>query len=129
MRTKIEPAPRWRICAVTCGACDPIVGMCFAAWWELGAAVIFAAVEAGICSGELRVAAEKLQQLLSELQQQGAVVSGDLRDALEVALGKLPLVSQREFDIQAAKLARAEEKLAHLEQQLKALEEQLEDKN
>ncbi|QIL91958.1 accessory factor UbiK family protein [Microbulbifer sp. SH-1] len=75
------------------------------------------------------MAAEKLQQLLSELQQQGAVVSGDLRDALEVALGKLPLVSQREFDIQAAKLARAEEKLAHLEQQLKALEEQLEDKN
>ena len=71
------------------------------------------------------MAAEKLQQLLNELQQQGAVITSDLRDALEVALGKLPLVSQREFDIQAAKLARAEEKLAHLEAQLKALEEQL----
>lgn len=75
------------------------------------------------------MAAEKLQQLLNELQQQGAVISSDLRDALEVALGKLPLVSQREFDIQAAKLARAEEKLALLEQQLKALEAQLNREN
>lgn len=75
------------------------------------------------------MSAEKLQQLLSELQQQGAVISSDLRDALQVALAKLPLVSQREFDTQAAKLARAEEKLARLEQQLKALEEQLENKN
>lgn len=75
------------------------------------------------------MAAEKLQQLLSELQQQGAVVSSDLRDALEVALGKLPLVSQREFDTQAAKLARAEEKLARLEEQLAALEAQLSNEN
>ncbi|WOX07205.1 accessory factor UbiK family protein [Microbulbifer pacificus] len=75
------------------------------------------------------MAAEKLQQLLSELQQQGAVISSDLRDALEVALGKLPLVNQREFDIQAAKLARAEEKLARLEQQLQALEAQLDNQN
>ncbi|MCK7599126.1 accessory factor UbiK family protein [Microbulbifer sp. CAU 1566] len=71
------------------------------------------------------MAADKLQQLLSELQQQGAVISSDLRDALEVAMGKLPLVSQREFDLQAAKLARAEEKLAQLEQQIKDLEERL----
>ena len=73
------------------------------------------------------MAAEKLQQLLDELQQQGAVISGDLRDALEVALGKLPLVSQREFDTQAAKLARAEEKLAQLEAQVRALESKLSD--
>jgi len=71
------------------------------------------------------VAADKLQQLLHELRQQGAVISGDLQDALAVALGKLPLVSQREFDIQAAKLQRAEEKLAQLEAQVKELEAQL----
>lgn len=71
------------------------------------------------------MAADKLQQLLSELQQQGAVISSDLRDALEVALGKLPLVSQREFDIQAAKLARAEEKLSQLEAQIQELEHKL----
>ncbi|WP_226704596.1 accessory factor UbiK family protein [Microbulbifer elongatus] len=71
------------------------------------------------------MARDKLQQLLSELQQQGAVISSDLRDALEVAMGKLPLVSQREFDTQAAKLARAEEKLAHLEAQIRELESRL----
>lgn len=71
------------------------------------------------------MAADKLQQLLHELRQQGAVISGDLQDALAVALGKLPLVSQREFDIQAAKLQRAEEKLAQLEAQVKELEAQL----
>ena len=69
------------------------------------------------------MARDKLQQLLEELQQQGAVITGDLKDALAVALGKLPLVSQQEFDIQAAKLARAEEKLARLEEQIRALEE------
>ncbi|WP_299597766.1 accessory factor UbiK family protein [uncultured Microbulbifer sp.] len=73
------------------------------------------------------MARDKLQQLLNELQQQGAVISSDLRDALEVAMGKLPLVSQREFDLQAAKLARAEEKLAQLEEQVRALESRLED--
>ncbi|WP_043320513.1 accessory factor UbiK family protein [Microbulbifer sp. HZ11] len=73
------------------------------------------------------MAAEKLQQLLDELQQQGAVITSDLRDALEVALGKLPLVSQREFDTQAAKLARAEEKLALLEAQVRELEVRLGD--
>ncbi|WP_428819764.1 accessory factor UbiK family protein [Microbulbifer sp. MCCC 1A16149] len=73
------------------------------------------------------MARDKLQDLLTELQQQGAVISSDLRDALEVAMGKLPLVSQREFDIQAAKLARAEEKLAQLEEQIRALEGRLGD--
>ncbi|WP_226668526.1 accessory factor UbiK family protein [Microbulbifer aggregans] len=71
------------------------------------------------------MAADKLQQLLNELRQQGAVITGDLQDALAVALGKLPLVSQREFDIQAAKLQRAEEKLAQLEAQVKEMEAQL----
>nr|WP_277611335.1 accessory factor UbiK family protein [Microbulbifer celer] len=73
----------------------------------------------------MRVARDKLQQLLNELQQQGAVISSDLKDALAVALGKLPLVSQQEFDIQAAKLARAEEKLAELESQISTLEAEL----
>ncbi|MFD1217518.1 accessory factor UbiK family protein [Microbulbifer celer] len=71
------------------------------------------------------MARDKLQQLLNELQQQGAVISSDLKDALAVALGKLPLVSQQEFDIQAAKLARAEEKLAELESQISTLEAEL----
>ncbi|MFV8784064.1 accessory factor UbiK family protein [Microbulbifer sp. SA54] len=71
------------------------------------------------------MAADKLQQLLNELRQQGAVITSDLQDALAVALGKLPLVSQREFDIQAAKLQRAEEKLAQLEAQVKEMEAQL----
>ena len=73
------------------------------------------------------MAADKLQQLLHELRQQGAVITSDLQDALAVALGKLPLVSQREFDTQAAKLQRAEEKLALLEAQIKELEAQLDD--
>ena len=73
------------------------------------------------------MARDKLQQLLSELQQQGAVITSDLRDALEVAMGKLPLVSQREFDIQAEKLARADEKLAQLEAQIRDLESRLDD--
>lgn len=68
------------------------------------------------------MAADKLQQLLRELQQQGAVISSDLRDALEVALGRLPLVSQREFDIQADILRRTREKLERLEAQVEALE-------
>ncbi|WP_288130038.1 accessory factor UbiK family protein [Microbulbifer sp.] len=75
------------------------------------------------------MARDKLQQLLNELQQQGAVISSDLKDALAVALGKLPLVSQQEFDIQAAKLARAEEKLAELESQISTLEAELKERD
>lgn len=71
------------------------------------------------------MAADKLQQLLNELQQQGAVVTGDLRDALAVALGKLPLVSQHEFDTQMEILKRTREKLARLEAQVEILEQKL----
>ncbi|WP_323845924.1 accessory factor UbiK family protein [Microbulbifer magnicolonia] len=71
------------------------------------------------------MAADKLQQLLKELQQQGAVVTGDLRDALAVALGKLPLVSQHEFDTQVEILRRTREKLARLEAQVEVLEQAL----
>lgn len=71
------------------------------------------------------MAADKLQQLLRELQQQGAVVTGDLRDALAVALGKLPLVSQQEFDTQAKILQRTREKLARLEAQVEIMERAL----
>ncbi|AMX01312.1 accessory factor UbiK family protein [Microbulbifer thermotolerans] len=68
---------------------------------------------------------DKLQKLLAELQQQGTVITGDLRDALAVALGKLPLVSQREFDTQAEILKRTREKLARLEAQVELLEQKL----
>lgn len=71
------------------------------------------------------MSADKLQQLLKELQQQGAVVTSDLRDALAVALGKLPLVSQREFDTQTEILKRTREKLARLEAQVEILEQKL----
>ncbi|MFC6634035.1 accessory factor UbiK family protein [Microbulbifer taiwanensis] len=75
------------------------------------------------------MAADKLQQLLKELQQQGAVVTGDLRDALAVALGKLPLVSQHEFDTQAEILKRTREKLARLEAQVELMEQALAEKD
>lgn len=71
------------------------------------------------------MSADKLQELLRELQQQGAVVTSDLRDALAVALGRLPLVSQREFDTQAEILQRTREKLARVEAQVEALEQAL----
>nr|WP_284500229.1 accessory factor UbiK family protein [Microbulbifer sp. GX H0434] len=66
-----------------------------------------------------------MQELLRELQQQGAVVTSDLRDALAVALGRLPLVSQREFDIQSEILQRTREKLARVEAQVESLEQAL----
>lgn len=72
------------------------------------------------------MSADRLQQLLNELQQQGAVVSSDLRDALAVALGKLPLVSQHEFDTQVEILRRTREKLARMEAQMEELEQALE---
>ena len=71
------------------------------------------------------MSADRLQQLLNELQQQGAVVSNDLRDALAVALGKLPLVSQHEFDTQVEILRRTQEKLARMEAQMEELEQAL----
>ncbi|MGL6161698.1 accessory factor UbiK family protein [Microbulbifer sp.] len=71
------------------------------------------------------MATDKLQQLLQELQQQGAVITSDLRDALAVALGKLPLVSQQEFDTQAKILQRTREKLARLEAQVEIMEQTL----
>lgn len=71
------------------------------------------------------MSADKLQQILRELQQQGAVVTGDLRDALAVVLGKLPLVSQQEFDTQAEILRRTREKLARVEAQVEVLEQAL----
>ncbi|WP_237060253.1 accessory factor UbiK family protein [Microbulbifer sediminum] len=73
--------------------------------------------------------ADKLQQLLHELQQQGAVITGDLRDALAVALNRLPLVSQAEFDTQAAILERTREKVAQLEAQLREMEQALQEQD
>nr|WP_255775751.1 accessory factor UbiK family protein [Microbulbifer sediminum] len=70
-----------------------------------------------------------MQQLLHELQQQGAVITGDLRDALAVALNRLPLVSQAEFDTQAAILERTREKVAQLEAQLREMEQALQEQD
>lgn len=75
------------------------------------------------------MAADKLQQLLRELQQQGAVISSDLRDALGVALNRLPLVSQAEFDTQAAILERTRQKVARLEAQLEELERKVQEQH
>ncbi|KUJ82936.1 hypothetical protein AWR36_010345 [Microbulbifer flavimaris] len=71
------------------------------------------------------MSSDKLQQLLDELRAQGAVITDDLRDALTVAMGKLPLVSQREFDTQVAILERTREKVAALEAQVAQLEQAL----
>lgn len=71
------------------------------------------------------MSSDKLQQLLKELREQGAVVTDDLRDALTVAMGKLPLVSQKEFDTQVAILERTREKVAALEAQVAELEKAL----
>lgn len=71
------------------------------------------------------MSSDKLQQLLNELREQGAVITDDLRDALTVAMGKLPLVSQREFDTQVAILERTREKVAALEAQVAELEQAL----
>ncbi|AOS96559.1 Membrane fusogenic activity [Microbulbifer aggregans] len=71
------------------------------------------------------MSSDKLQQLLKELRDQGAVVTDDLRDALTVAMGKLPLVSQKEFDTQVAILERTREKVAALEAQVAELEKAL----
>lgn len=110
--------------------------MCASSVAECATAHIHANGRAGLQSGtikpmlfseELPVSAEKLQQLLSELQKQGAVVTSDLRDALAVALGKLPLVSQHEFDTQVEILRRTREKLARVEAQVETLEQALAD--
>lgn len=71
------------------------------------------------------MSSDKLQQLLRELREQGAVITDDLRDALTVAMGKLPLVSQKEFDTQVAILERTREKVAMLEAQVAELEKAL----
>ena len=56
-------------------------------WSKILAEILFTARNMVFGSGELRVTADKLQQLLNELQQQGAVVSSDLKDALAVQSG------------------------------------------
>ncbi|WP_285762476.1 accessory factor UbiK family protein [Biformimicrobium ophioploci] len=71
------------------------------------------------------MADERWQTFLNDLQQQGAVIGSDLRAALKIALGKLPVVSQEEFDTQAALLARTRERLQQLEDQVAELERQL----
>ncbi|GAA5524272.1 ubiquinone biosynthesis accessory factor UbiK [Microbulbifer aestuariivivens] len=71
------------------------------------------------------MSSDKLEQLLKELREQGAVITDDLRDALTVAMGRLPLVSQREFDTQVAILKRTREKVAALEARIAELEQAL----
>ena len=64
-----------------------------------------------------------VQQLAQRLNQLGLRENIEplVRTAAESALSRLDLVTRTEFDVQVAKLARAEQQLAELEQQLQEL--------
>ncbi|MDH5484454.1 MAG: accessory factor UbiK family protein [Gammaproteobacteria bacterium] len=59
-----------------------------------------------------------LKSLQSDLEH-------NLRAAAEAAFSKMNLVSREEFDVQAALLAKTQQRLKQLEQQLLELEKQL----
>ncbi len=55
----------------------------------------------------------------------GRDLEGNFKAVLQAQLSKLDLVSRQEFDVQAALLARTQEKLAALEARLQELEGKL----
>ncbi len=55
----------------------------------------------------------------------GRDMEGNFKAVLQAQLSKLDLVSRREFDVQAAVLARTQATLASLESRVKELEAQL----
>lgn len=52
-------------------------------------------------------------------------LEGNFKGVLQSALGRMELVNRREFDVQAAVLARTREKLAELSEKLAELERKL----
>jgi BMFP domain-containing protein YqiC len=59
------------------------------------------------------------------LRSFGRDLEGNFKAVLQAQLSKLDLVSRQEFDVQAALLARTQEKLAALESRLQGLEGKL----
>ena len=57
------------------------------------------------------------------LRSFGRDLEGNFKAVLQAQLSKLDLVSRQEFDVQAALLARTQEKLAALEKRLQEIEQ------
>jgi BMFP domain-containing protein YqiC len=67
--------------------------------------------------------ARRLAESVPEsLRSFGRDLEGNFKAVLQAQLSKLDLVSRQEFDVQAALLARTQEKLAALDQRLQELE-------
>jgi ubiquinone biosynthesis accessory factor UbiK len=67
--------------------------------------------------------ARRLAESVPEsLRSFGRDLEGNFKAVLQAQLAKLDLVSRQEFDVQAALLARTQEKLAALEQRLQEIE-------
>jgi ubiquinone biosynthesis accessory factor UbiK len=68
--------------------------------------------------------ARRLAESVPEsLRSFGRDLEGNFKAVLQAQLSKLDLVSRQEFDVQAALLARAQEKLAALDKRLQELEQ------
>jgi ubiquinone biosynthesis accessory factor UbiK len=67
--------------------------------------------------------ARRLAESVPEsLRSFGRDLEGNFKAVLQAQLAKLDLVSRQEFDVQAALLARTQEKLAALEMRLQEIE-------
>ena len=68
--------------------------------------------------------ARRLAESVPEsLRSLGRDLEGNFKAVLQAQLSKLNLVSRQEFDVQAALLARTQEKLAALDKRLQELEQ------
>jgi BMFP domain-containing protein YqiC len=75
-------------------------------------------------STKLDELARRLAESVPEsLRSFGRDLEGNFKAVLQAQLAKLDLVSRQEFDVQAALLARTQEKLAALEQRLQEIEQ------
>jgi BMFP domain-containing protein YqiC len=74
-------------------------------------------------STKLDELARRLAESVPEsLRSFGRDLEGNFKAVLQAQLAKLDLVSRQEFDVQAALLARTQEKLAALEKRLQEIE-------
>jgi BMFP domain-containing protein YqiC len=75
-------------------------------------------------STKLDELARRLAESVPEsLRSFGRDLEGNFKAVLQAQLSKLDLVSRQEFDVQAALLARTQEKLAALEKRLQEIEQ------
>ena len=75
-------------------------------------------------STKLDELARRLAEAVPEsLRSFGRDLEGNFKAVLQAQLSKLDLVSRQEFDVQAALLARTQEKLAALEKRLQEIEQ------